>query len=200
MSATIAAFALWLTHFRKARIEVTLGPEVHFYHPRDGGSAVYVPFIFTNISPRRATVRQVFLEITTLSGEHRLMRWMREATIAPQSWEYSYKDRVKPISIDSFSSDSRVYWFLWPENPQDDLRFIDGRYSLEAHVWLSKGSTPDVSSIQTITISKESEDELVKRRRLQDPQTRIHYFDTQTLIATTGPAKQMWRERRATPP
>lgn len=58
-----------------------LGPDVHLYYPVDGGSAMYLPMLFTNDSPTRGAVLQIFVELVTPFGKHYFLKWLEEVEI-----------------------------------------------------------------------------------------------------------------------
>ncbi len=180
----ISMTAIYLGQFRSAEILATLGPEIHIYYPHDGGSALYLPITFSNSSPTRGVVYQIYLRLSTPNGMNYYLRWGEEASITERTWEYTTIGRVKPFTIDGYSSVSKVYWFLWPQDEKPSLRFEAGTYSLTSYVWSTKQNKPDILSNETLEINSEVADILAERKRKNDPHTRILYLKDRGLIAT----------------
>jgi hypothetical protein len=183
----VSVLALYLGQFRRSRLAAVLGPDVHIYHPSDGGTGVYIPIIFSNHSPTRGVVYQVFLRIRSPEGMNYYLRWRREATIAEPTWEYGFEGRAKPFTVDGHSSQAKVYWFLWPDNEKQDLLFKEGKYSLTAYVWSQRIAIPDVATSEELEISREVEKILEDRRKAKDPVSRVLYLKDRGLIATATP-------------
>ena len=179
----VSVAALYLGQFRRPRFVVTLGPDVHLYYPADGGSAVYLPMIFSNNSPTRGVIYQIYLRILTPKAQNYYLRWRQEATIDDQTLEYSYLGRVKPLTVDGYSSQAKVYWFIWPSSEQP-LLFEEGRYSFTAYVWSKHSAQPDIEVTENLQLDKQGALALADNLKKKDPHTRYAYFVDRGLIAT----------------
>lgn len=174
-SLLIAGIALYMGQYRKSSIRVVLGPDIHIYHPSDGGTAFYLPMIFTNKSPTRGFVEEIFIQEKTPDGEYFTMKWLEVVQMTFRDWKYELHDRAKPFTIDGYDTLSKVYWFLWPAST-GDFNVKKGKYSITAMISSEKGRTPKIKETQSFLLDSNSETFLQKRREDRDPTTLIHYF------------------------
>jgi len=182
ISLCVAVSAIYLGHFRDPNIEVKLGPDVHLYHPLDGGTAIYLPFLVANNSPTRGAVHQIVIQVSTPSGKQYYSRWQEEADIKQRTWEYSTLGRVKPFTIGGHETVSKIYWFWFPET-NSPLLFETGEYQVAAHIWTKNKQKPDAVFLEKFIITQEVEKILADYRERKDPRTRFVYFKRRNLIS-----------------
>jgi hypothetical protein len=130
------------------------------------------------------------------------LRWGQEASITEQTWQYGYVGRVKPFTIDGYSSVSTVYWFLWPENEKQRLEYKAGTYTLTAYIWSVRRRQPDIASEETLKIPADVARILLERYAKKDPGTRILYLQHRALIATgasESDPEKVWRSNETQP-
>lgn len=183
LSLIVAATTLYMNQFRKAKIKIILGPDIHMYHPSDGGTAFYLPVIFTNRSPTKGLVKEIFLKVECPDKGCYFMLWKEEVSISLKDMEYVHTDRAKPFTIDGYATTAKTYWFLWPQNKQQPLTFKQGEYTFTIMARTAKGDITDVQQSEKLTISAELERVFLERMQQKDATTRYKYFDNKTLVA-----------------
>ena len=196
----IAITSLYLSNFRRPDISAGLGPDVHLYHPSDGGTAIYLPVVFTNNSPTRGAVLQAYLKISHPNGKNYYLKWLEEWKISTRQSDYEYISRAKPFTIDGHSSSFKLFWFLRP-NDSNPLLFSKGKYQFTLHLWSKHQSSPTKESSETLEVSEIVEEILISRFKNNDPTTRIIHFEGKSLIAseTTQDDQDFWSQNDCTP-
>ncbi len=182
LSLVVSSIALYMGQFRRAKLKIIVGPDIHIYHPVDGGTAFYIPVIFTNKSPTRGLVEEIYLRMRTPSGRTYQLKWLEEIRLTIRDWNYDHLDNAKPFTIGGFESVSKVCWFLWPE-VREPLELVAGQYSVSIEATSDKGKKPEIKKQKTLIISGETEKTLNLRKSSKDPKARIHYFEGDSEIA-----------------
>lgn len=176
VSLCVVASGSYLTHFRQGHVQVSIGLAAHLYHPRDGGTAIYLPVHLLNDSPVKGIVRRAFLQIETSSGETFVLRWQRRSRIDEHN-EYNDVAGADPFFVEGKSHAQDVFWFWWPPNEKVSLLFVPGQYTFTLWVWTNDGTSPSVVDSKKLVLAREDTDPLAERRRTSDPRTRIKPFD-----------------------
>jgi hypothetical protein len=181
-SAVLACASLYLSHFRRPKIEVTFGQNVHLYHPENGGTGIYVSVVIFNTSPTLGTVNQIYLRIQSPDGFDYLLRWLEEWTITSRESDYEFLTVARPFSVEGHSSRAKFLWFNAPDD-DEPLMFVPGKYKLS--LLLESNATGQKEEVceETFLVTDFVADELARRYRSNSAKTRILPFEGKTQIS-----------------
>ena len=149
-------------------IGALFGPQIHVFHPSDGGFGIVIPVTFVNAGSRMGVTNRCALTLRY----HVDKRWYKF------EWESfrSYKDVgdkpgkrldfeqvAGPVALQGRSSTTKLVRFLWHADSQAPLTLQEGSYELGTYAWTRRGERPDRASKHTFTVSAAQATELARR-------------------------------------
>lgn len=184
--STLSILTLYLTQFRRPKIKVRCGPNVHFWHAPPTMTGFYLPVIFQNRSPARGFIYEAFLVIKDPTGLHFALKWTKSVTI-DKDMNYAETGPSKPFNIDGYVAQADVFMFEWYDIPNASITFGEGTYEVTLCVWTTDRQRPDVRIHEKFEITPSLRDIMREKRRTSDNTTRFIPLQGHALLAfSTG--------------
>ena len=183
-SSFILSFAaIYLSHFRRAKITASLGPNIHIYYYPPKMVGIYLPVVFYNNSPTKGIVRKTFLEITDTNENNFALGW-RTSNEIDKNNNYIEKGPAAPFKLDGYEAVTNALQFSWyNEIGAPELKFLEGSYVLRLHIWTSESLRPNATVIERFDISEEVATIMVTKLREGDTTTRFFPLAGKGLIS-----------------
>lgn len=184
-SFVLSILAIYLSHFRRAKISAAIGPNIHLYYYPPNMLGVYLPVVFYNSSPTKSIIHKVFLEICDTNENNFALSWQTSNEIDKEN-NYIEKGKAAPFKVDGYEAISNGLQFVWYNHEGiPELEFLEGDYIARLHIWTSTRTRPDVTVTERFTIVAENAEVLANNRRDEIAKTRFFPMSGKGLISFT---------------
>ena len=189
IALVLSGISLYRTHFRKPKLSISIGPDIHLFYVKESKSpGIYIPIIFTNLSPVNGFVWRVMISIKDTSGGTTYINWANEISTDAAFSAYKVIGNVKPFVVPGNSSIDKIFSFHYPINVNENkdmvLKWTEGRFDINVFIWLSKDSTqPKIVVSEHIVIDSNSAKALQTNLESGLMTTRYLYINGGLLLA-----------------
>lgn len=140
--AVVANF--FLTHFKPAKLNVYIGPEIHIFHSDfpELSTGLHIPLTFTNSGTNMLVISKCAISVCRADQEDykHIILWREFSKIESTGW--TRETHAHAFAITGKSSVTKTPLFTIFPDFYPKLQFSGGEYKLGVHVWVGAGKVP----------------------------------------------------------